>query len=182
MTHTADLKVVIEDRLRTKDNQLPGGAVPVFAEALAAEHRRLGPDPARVIDRSLTERGVIYPIHDSDLKWMDESAALAGAFWALTSNPIAVLGKLAALLYRLRRKRARLEGESALVLLALQDAPSRGWTVAELRDHLEQAQGVILSEEQVQALLHGLKNVRLSDNTCTDLADEHQGRWFTIDV
>jgi len=177
------LSAAIGDQLRmTQGNRLPDDALQAFSESLAAEHLRLQPEPSRVIDPSLTESGVVYPIHNADLKLMDESAAIAGALWALTSNPIAVLGKLVALLYRLRRKRGRIEGETALALLALRDAPSRGWTVAEVRDYLEQAFGVTLSEDRVRTLLLSLKDVRLSDNTRTDFADEHQGRWFTVDV
>src|SRR3982750_4605904 len=145
----AELATKIADHLReTEGDRLSEEAFPVFSAALAAEHLKLmdeesgKEDPYRVIDPSLTEPGVVYPIHNSELKLMDESTAIAGALWTLTNNPIAVLGKLVALLYRLRRKRARLEGEDALALLALKDAPRRGWTVAQVRDHLKQAFGV----------------------------------------
>jgi hypothetical protein len=177
------LSATIADHLQTvAQDRLPDGCLPLISESLAIEHLRLAPAQARVIDPSLNETGTIYAIHNADLKLMDESTAIAGALWTLTNSPLAVLGKLVALLYRLRRKRGRLEGETALALLVLKEAPNGGWTVAEVRDHLGSAFGVLLPEDRVLGMLNGLKDFRLSDNTLTDFADEHQGRWFAVDV
>jgi hypothetical protein len=184
------LRQAIQETLRSSQgdrlsDELRGG----LAEALADEHFRLESelerDRERLIDRPIPFTGDkgIYPIHDSDLKLMDESTAVAVAVGAAASSGwLGVLTKLVCFHYRLRRKRGRLEGEPALTLLALKDAPEPGWTVRQVRDHLKTAYGLDRSENRVLALLQGLQDVRLNDGTRTRFADEQHDRWFTVDV
>lgn len=182
----AALCQTIRERLRASlGDQVSEDALATIAEALADEHLRLGPEQDRLIDRPVPGTGdkAIYPIHDSDLKLIDESSALAVAVGAVAgSGWLGVLAKLIPLFYRLRRKRARIEGEPALVLLTLKRAPNPGWSVAEVRDHLKSEYGLERSEDRVRILLQELQDVRLADGTRTRFADEQQGRWFTVDV
>lgn len=178
-----EVRAALATRLRAAlGNQLSEQAAISVAEAVLDEHLHLDPERDRLVERGILERRVIYAIHDSDLKLIDESVALAVAAWSITGNPGAVLAKLVPFLYRLRRNRVRLEGDVALTLLALKDGPRSGSTIVEVRDRLEQAYGRALTEEQVQATLSALKEVAHSDNKRSAFANVFEGRWFPVDV
>jgi hypothetical protein len=185
-TSKAELQHTFESHLRTVINDdAIRDAVPTIAAEVTDEHLRL----AQAGDRPLLstvpftgDRGT-YVIHDNDLKFVDESTALAVALGLVTSSGwLGVLAKLISFLYRLRRKQARLEGEPALALLSVIDAPRTGWSVGRIRDHLAREYHLDRSEEEVKVLLQGLQDVRLVDGTRTKFADEQQGLWFKVDV
>jgi hypothetical protein len=133
-----------------------------------------------LVNRSLNEPETYYAIHNEDLKLIDESMAIAAGLWALTSNPITVLGKLLALLYRYRRKRARLTAEQGLVLLSLKQAPPRGWSEREILQYLRTQSD--FQPEELRMILDSLKNVVLTDGKISDFVIEYQGCWKAIDV
>jgi hypothetical protein len=147
---------------------------------LVREYEKLLPERDRYVNKSLNERDTYYAIHNDDLKLIDESAAIAAGLWALMSNPIAVIGKLLVLLYRYRRKRAKLTGEQALVLLSLKNAPAMGWTTYDLQQDLRSQRDLPL--DKVWAILQSLKNVPLDNGQLSDFVAEHQNRWRVIDV
>jgi hypothetical protein len=150
------------------------------AAELVREYEKLLPERDRFVNKSLNETDTYYAIHNDDLKLIDESAAVAAGLWALMSNPIAVIGKLLVLLYRYRRKRARLTGDQALVLLSLKNAPAVGWTAYDLHQDLKSTRD--LPFDKVREILQSLKNVPLDNGQLSDFVTEHQGRWRAIDV
>jgi hypothetical protein len=157
--------------------QLPEEARDVCAAALLAEFQE---DSDRLLNRSLNEKNIYYAIHNDDFKLIDESAAIAAALWTIYSNPIAVIGKLLALLYRYRRKRAKLTQEQALVLLSLKQAPEGGWTVQDVTEHLPLKEPMAV--EAVQKVLDSLKSVTQADGKLTSFVTEHREHWLALDL
>jgi hypothetical protein len=157
--------------------QLPEEARDVCAAALLAEIQE---DNDRRLDKSLNEKNTYYAIHDDDFKFIDESAAIAAALWTIYSNPIAVIGKLLALLYRYRRKRAKLTQEQALVLLSLKQAPESGWTAQDVAEHLPLKEPMTV--EEVQKVLDSLKSVTQADGKPTSFVTELREYWRALDV
>jgi hypothetical protein len=161
--------------------QLPEACRHTCTSELVTEHAKLVGDDYRYVNKSWNESETYYAIHNEDLKLIDESAAIAAGLWALTSNPIAVIGKLLALLYRYRRKRARLTVEQGLVLLSLKQAPPQGWSEREI---LQALRGQCnFRPEELHTILGSLKNVVRADGTTSDFVTEQpQGYWRAIDV
>jgi hypothetical protein len=153
-----------------------------FVDELVDEISRQSPAGARVVDKSLTEKNTYYAIHNDDFKLLDDSIEVAIGLFDLASLPLILLGKLVALLFRYRKKRAKLTGEQGVVLLALKKAPASGWTTDELGEKLKLDYKLALAVGKLEEILRSLKDVRLSDGTATDFAHDFRGRWSAVDV
>ncbi|HEX2671713.1 MAG TPA: hypothetical protein VHM25_12615 [Polyangiaceae bacterium] len=133
----------------------------------------------RRLDKSLNEANTHYVVHDGDLKLLEAVATLGVSILPLF-KPLTALPALIALLFRYRRKRARIDGEQAAVLLCLRAAPPGGYTSAELSAALPLRES--LSEDRVLQVLASLKSVLLEDGGRSDFVAESAGIWTAVDV
>jgi hypothetical protein len=133
----------------------------------------------RRLDKSLNEARTYYVIHDGDLILLKDVVSVALSLFP-KFNPIATLPTLVGLLFRYRRKRARIDDKQAAVLLRLRARPG-GSTVEQLRQDLS-----LLSEPMsavdVEATLKSLQGVVLNDGATSDFAAELGGVWRAVDV
>jgi hypothetical protein len=135
----------------------------------------------RAVNRSLNERGVYYAIHSSDLALFSESLSMASAAVKALVAPWPLVGKLATLLFKYRKKRVRLTRNMGLVLLALKEAESTGLTVQELAGVVPLAEP--LTEAAVLDVLASLQKCKFTDGTdAKTFVSEENGRWRAVDV
>lgn len=137
------------------------------------------PTRTRRVDKSLNEARTYYVIHDDDLHLLRDAVA-AGASLFPAFKPVATLPTLVALLFRYRRKRARIDAEQAAVLMRLRKALPGGRTAAELGEELDLCEPI--GEERVEEVLESLQNLRLTDGTRTDFVVSAGGVWRALDV
>ena len=133
----------------------------------------------RRLDRSLNEARTYYVIHDTDLILLKDVVAVALALIP-KFNPLGTLPTLVGLLYRYRRKRARIDDRQAAVLLRLKAVPA-GRTVEQLRQDLSPLKEP-LGATDVEAVLKSLQGVALSNGAPSDFVAEVGGVWRAVDV
>jgi len=160
-----------------REAQMPEVALGVSTEDVLAEFL---PDAERLVEKSLTEKETYYAIRDDDLKLLDESAAVAAGLWAIFNNPVTIIGKLAVLLYRYRRKRVKLTNEQGIVLLTLKQAPAQGWNAEDVAKSLPLKSP--MPPAAVLTILQDLKRVRRADGVEISFVAEVKDSWLAVDV
>jgi len=133
----------------------------------------------RVLEKGLFE-DAYYAIHNDDLNFLKEATTVAAACYALLPDPVSVIGGLVVILFRYRRKRAKLTGHQGIVLQTLKGAPPAGWTVADLQQRLPLKH--LLSASEIKSILTSLQSIIKTDGTKTAFVGEEHGLWRVIDV
>lgn len=152
----------------------------VFVERSMAPRDVANVEPrTRRVDKSLNEPRTYYVIHEGDLALLKDVVAAAVSLIPKL-NPIATVPTLVGLLFRYRRKRARIDDKQAAVLLALR-AKAGGCTVVQLSQQLSSLKEP-MSEADVEVALRSLQRVVLSDGTSSDFVAETGGLWRAVDV
>lgn len=159
---------------------LPQTAREPAAHAIAAELRKdldVLRDSRGAIHGDLLLSGDYFAVHDDDLKFLSEAAAVAAAAYAAFPSPASVVSGLVVLLFRYWRKRVRLTQTQALVLQAIDAQTPRGATLDELRHGLPAP-----AQAHVAEALRSLMAARKEDGTEAKLVEERDGRYFALDV
>jgi hypothetical protein len=136
------------------------------------------PETTRRLDASLNEKDTFFVVHESDLSFLKEGVTVVLALIPMF-KPFTAVAALVGLLFRYRRKRARIDAEQAAVLLCLRDALG-GLTVTELVARLPLA--TASTEERVLEVLNGLRQVLLADGSRSDFVVETGGYWTASDI
>jgi hypothetical protein len=149
------------------------------AAVLAVLTSEQQPKQARRLDASLDEKDTFYVVHEADLSFLKDGVTVALALIPLF-KPLAAVPTLVGLLFRYRRKRARLDAEQAAVLMCLRDAPLGGLTAAQIVKQLPLVDA--LTQERVLEVLGGLRQVLLADGSRSDFVAEAAGYWTASDI
>jgi hypothetical protein len=136
-------------------------------------------EKTRRLDESLNEKDTFYVVHEQDLKLLQDGVSVAVALIPVF-KPLTTLPTLVGLLFRYRRKRARIDGEQAAVLMCLRDAPPGGLKVADIPERLQLANAI--TEARVLEVLNGLRDLLLSDGTRSPFVAESGGYWTAADI
>jgi hypothetical protein len=169
----ADLSEALAPSLEGMDASLQAETVAQLGTAFVEQ------SSTRRLDRSLTEARTYYVIHDTDLIMLRDVVAVALALIPKL-NPLGTLPTLVGLLYRYRRKRARIDDRQAAVLLRLKAVPA-GLTVEQLRQDLSPLNET-MSAADVEAVLKSLQGVMLSNGESSDFVAVVGGVWRAVDV
>ena len=159
--------------LEDMDPSLRAETVAQLADAFVEQSR------TRRVDRSLNEARTYYVIHEADLNLLKDVVDVARSFFP-KFNPIASLPVLVALLFRYRRKRARIDAEQAAVLIRLRKALPDGRTPAQLSQELDLRSP--MSEARVGEVLESLLELPLTDGTTSDFVSPSGNLWRARDV
>jgi len=164
------------DTLEPELRAQTAAAVAASFEVPQASARAAG---TRRVDRSLNEVDTFYAVHDGDLALLKATVSLAVSFVPFF-RPATALPTLVALLFRYRRKRARIDVEQAAVLFCLRSAPPGGLTLSEVTTGLSCRTS--LSEARVLEILHSLRGLPLEDGGRSDFVVESGDIWTAVDV
>lgn len=148
------------------------------AACLRAALEVLEPQTTRRLDRSLNEKDTFYVVHEQDLSLLKDGVAVAVALLPVF-KPLTTLPTLLGLLFRYRRKRARIDAEQAAVLMCLRDAAG-GLKAADIAPRLQLANAT--TEARVLEILNSLRKLLLSDGTRSDFVVESGGYWTAADI
>ncbi len=137
-------------------------------------------DRLRGVHTDLSGKSSSYAIHNDDLGLLKESITVAAALYAALQNPVAIIGGLVFLLYTYRKKRVKLTARQAVVLQSLKKAGEPGWSAHDLSLYLPLR--LAISDDEIEAILAELSNIRQEDGTLTSLTSCQSGYWRAVDV
>jgi len=125
-----------------------------------------------------------YAIHNDDVEILKESVAVAAAICSGLPNPVAIVGGLVLLLYRIRKKSIPLTGPEALVLKLIAESGRNGSSRDGLRRSLSDMRSVacVRAGKNLDTIIKRLQNARRRDNTVSPLIEERDAKLYSLDV
>ena|ERR1700730_3153040 len=127
----------------------------------------------------LFDSDTYYAVHNEDLKLLTEAAAVAAAAYVAFPNPVSVIAGLVVMLFRLRRKRIRLDSNQAIILRAIAAQGPSGITLKDLLPGLPES---LRQEVLVATIITGLAKARKDAGSSAKLLEQEGDTIYAVDI